>query len=119
VDGPAPLISVRHALILPWRMKPNPTPYLALMFVAEEYRDCLIWDIKRLHDPVRNYPSVAVGYERNFVAGQVMLVLPSSNSRWRITASAITQLLLAIAFLLTGPGGYSLARRLPVWLHKL
>ncbi len=32
---------------------------------------------------------------------------------------ALTQLLLAIAFLLTGPGAYSLASRLPVWLQKL
>lgn len=32
---------------------------------------------------------------------------------------AVTQLLLAIAFLLTGPGGYSLASRLPAWLQKL
>jgi putative oxidoreductase len=32
---------------------------------------------------------------------------------------ALTQLLLAIAFLLTGPGAYSLARLLPAWLQKL
>jgi putative oxidoreductase len=32
---------------------------------------------------------------------------------------ALTQLLLAIAFLLTGPGAYSLARLLPTWLQKL
>jgi putative oxidoreductase len=32
---------------------------------------------------------------------------------------AITQLLLATAFLLTGPGAYSLARLLPAWLQKL
>jgi putative oxidoreductase len=32
---------------------------------------------------------------------------------------ALTQLLLAIAFLLTGPGGYSLASLLPAWLQKL
>jgi putative oxidoreductase len=32
---------------------------------------------------------------------------------------ALTQLLLAIAFLFTGPGGYSLASRLPAWLQKL
>jgi putative oxidoreductase len=32
---------------------------------------------------------------------------------------AITQLLLAIAFLLTGPGDYSLRRHLPASLHKL
>jgi putative oxidoreductase len=31
---------------------------------------------------------------------------------------ALTQLLLAIAFLLTGPGAYSLARLLPAWLQK-
>ena len=32
---------------------------------------------------------------------------------------ALTQLLLAIAFLFTGPGAYSLAAPLPVWLQKL
>jgi putative oxidoreductase len=32
---------------------------------------------------------------------------------------ALTQLLLAIAFLLTGPGAYSLARLLPAWLQQL
>jgi putative oxidoreductase len=32
---------------------------------------------------------------------------------------ALTQLLLAIAFLLTGPGGYSLASLLPAWVRKL
>jgi putative oxidoreductase len=32
---------------------------------------------------------------------------------------ALTQLLLAIAFLLTGPGAYSLASLLPAWLQKL
>ena len=32
---------------------------------------------------------------------------------------ALTQLLLAIAFLLTGPGAYSLAPLLPAWLQKL
>ena len=32
---------------------------------------------------------------------------------------ARTQLLLAIAFLLTGPGVYSLNSRLPTWLQKL
>jgi putative oxidoreductase len=32
---------------------------------------------------------------------------------------ALTQLLLAIAFLLTGPGAYSLAQLLPAWLQKL
>ena len=32
---------------------------------------------------------------------------------------AFTQLLLALAFLLTGPGGYSLASRLPAWLRNL
>jgi putative oxidoreductase len=32
---------------------------------------------------------------------------------------ALTQLLLAIAFLLTGPGDYSLTSRLPAWLRKL
>jgi putative oxidoreductase len=32
---------------------------------------------------------------------------------------AITQLLLAIAFLLTGPGSYSLVSLLPSWLQKL
>ena len=32
---------------------------------------------------------------------------------------ALTQLLLAIGFLLTGPGAYSLARLLPAWLQKL
>ena len=32
---------------------------------------------------------------------------------------AFTQLLLALAFLLTGPGGYSLASRLPGWLRNL
>jgi putative oxidoreductase len=32
---------------------------------------------------------------------------------------ALTQLLLAIAFLLTGPGGYSLAFLLPAWVQKL
>src|SRR6266446_4555417 len=31
---------------------------------------------------------------------------------------ALTQLLLAIAFLLAGPGGYSLASLLPPWLQK-
>lgn len=31
---------------------------------------------------------------------------------------ALTQLLLAIAFLLTGPGAYSLASLLPRWLQK-
>ena len=31
---------------------------------------------------------------------------------------ALTQLLLAIAFLLTGPGAYSLAELLPAWLQK-
>ena len=31
---------------------------------------------------------------------------------------ALTQLLLAIAFLLTGPGAYSLALLLPAWLQK-
>jgi len=31
---------------------------------------------------------------------------------------ALTQLLLAIAFLLTGPGAYSLAQLLPAWLQK-
>ena len=31
---------------------------------------------------------------------------------------ALTQLLLSAAFLLTGPGGYSLAPRLPSWLQK-
>ncbi len=32
---------------------------------------------------------------------------------------ALTQLLLAVAFLLTGPGSYSLASLLPSWLRKL
>jgi putative oxidoreductase len=32
---------------------------------------------------------------------------------------ALTQLLLAIAFVLTGPGEYSLASLLPAWLQKL
>jgi uncharacterized membrane protein YphA (DoxX/SURF4 family) len=32
---------------------------------------------------------------------------------------ALTQLPLAIAFLLTGPGAYSLAQLLPAWLQKL
>ncbi|MGA8310800.1 MAG: DoxX family protein [Terriglobales bacterium] len=32
---------------------------------------------------------------------------------------ALTELLLAVAFLLTGPGEYSLARLLPVWIQKL
>ncbi len=32
---------------------------------------------------------------------------------------ALTQLLLAIAFLLTGPGAYSLSSLLPAWLQKL
>jgi putative oxidoreductase len=32
---------------------------------------------------------------------------------------ALTQLLLAIAFLLIGPGGYSLASLLPPWVQKL
>jgi putative oxidoreductase len=32
---------------------------------------------------------------------------------------ALTHLVLAIAFLLTGPGEYSLARLLPAWLQKL
>jgi len=32
---------------------------------------------------------------------------------------ALTQLLLAIAFLLAGPGGYSLASLLPPWVQKL
>jgi putative oxidoreductase len=31
---------------------------------------------------------------------------------------ALTQLLLSVAFLLTGPGIYSLARCLPSWLQK-
>ena len=35
------------------------------------------------------------------------------------TEYALTQLLLAIAFLLTGPGAYSLAELLPAWLRKL
>lgn len=32
---------------------------------------------------------------------------------------ALTQLLLAIAFLLTGPGAYSLSSLFPAWLQKL
>src|SRR5713226_4012507 len=32
---------------------------------------------------------------------------------------ALTQLLLTVAFLLTGPGAYSLAPLLPAWLQKL
>jgi putative oxidoreductase len=32
---------------------------------------------------------------------------------------ALTQLLIAIAFLITGPGEYSLGKVLPIWLQKL